>query len=589
MMEPLLTLLLLPAIVAALLLVIPSERAHYVLSVVLLVILSATAFSIYMTPETLSFHLGHRLEWLVVGADVALLLYFIYQGLKFDARKVTALAVAQLLLYGWAESILPETAAAALVVDELSKFMFLIINVVGGIIVLYAVKYMSYEETSPFKKRLFVAYLMLFLSVMNAIVVVNSILLFFFLFEATTLASYLLIAFRNDALSRANALRALWMNQIGGVVILLGALVAIGAFETVMFSELLAESGGWLLFAVALLSMAALVKGASIPFDGWLLGAMVAPTPVSAMLHSAAMVKIAPFLMLKLAPVIGATLVGGILSVTGALVFMAASYLALSRSPFKEILGYSTVALLGLMMSLAAIGSEESMMLAQVLILFHALSKALLFLTAGVVEKRYHAKDIEAMKGLVHTAPKSVGYIMFGFISLTLPPFGLFMGKLFAITSVAALLQERPWLTVVLLGIVVGSTLLVLLYFKVASALLSRPSDTVRSEGEAMEAGFAFPLMLLALLTVAAGIGFIMIQNDALLSLFILPLLFIVALPWLVRSMERFDRTGTYHCGERGVFEAALFYFEPSERVKRLIYWGFGALFAAVALGGALS
>jgi ech hydrogenase subunit A len=218
---------------------------------------------------------------------------------------------------------------------------------------------------------------------MNLIVIANSILLFFFLFEMTTLASYLLIAFRNDEVSRANALQALWMNQIGGVVILLGALVAIIGFKTVMFDTLLQSSGGMVLFSIALLSMAALIKGASIPFEGWLLGAMVAPTPVSAMLHSATMVKIAPYLILKLAPALAVSMVGSLISIIGALVFVAASYLALSRSVLKEILGYSTVALLGLMMALAAIGTEESIALAMALMLFHALSKALLFSRQG--------------------------------------------------------------------------------------------------------------------------------------------------------------------------------------------------------------
>ncbi|WP_373015752.1 proton-conducting transporter membrane subunit, partial [Sulfuricurvum sp.] len=218
----------------------------------------------------------------------------------------------------------------------------------------------------------------------------------------TTLASYLLIAFRDDEISRTNALRALWMNQIGGVVILLGTLVAIYGFDTVMLDALVQNSGGMLLLSVALLSMAALVKGASIPFDGWLLGAMVAPTPVSAMLHSATMVKIAPYLILKLAPAWAETTLGDTFSAIGALVFVAASYLALSRSVFKEILGYSTVALLGLMMALAAIGTTESMALATVLMVFHALSKALLFLAAGVLEKRYHLKNVEDMAGIAH-------------------------------------------------------------------------------------------------------------------------------------------------------------------------------------------
>ncbi|MDX1294774.1 MAG: proton-conducting transporter membrane subunit [Sulfurimonadaceae bacterium] len=588
-MQMLFALVFFPAAAALMVLAVPSKQVTYLLSGLLTLILGAVAILLYSSSQVLYFDLNHSVELLVVAADVALLLYFVFQGLKFSAPAVTVLAVVQLLLFGWAESILPFSETAPVIVDELSKFMFLIINIVGGIIVLYAVKYMSYEQVEPFKKRLFVAYLMLFLSVMNAIVVANSLLLFFFLFEMTTLASYLLIAFRNDETSRANALRALWMNQIGGVVILLGSLVAIYGFETVMFSDLLAKEGGLLLLGVALVAMAALVKGASIPFDGWLLGAMVAPTPVSAMLHSATMVKIAPYLLLKLAPAVGATLLGGLLSLFGALVFVAASYLALSRSPLKEILGYSTIALLGLMMALAAIGTEESMTLAMVLVFFHALSKALLFLTAGVIERTEHVKSIDEMKGLVHRAPKSVGYMMFGFISLTLPPFGLFLGKLFAITSVASLLEQRPWLIVVLLGVIVGSVLLVLLYFKVASALLSRPSDIVRTEGETMPFGFSLPLMLLTLLTIVSAVGFIVLQSDALLSLFALPLLFVAFLPWLVRSMERFDRVAPYHCAEKGVFDAALVYFEPSVKVKSAIYWGFGILFAAVAAGGALS
>jgi ech hydrogenase subunit A len=335
--------------------------------------------------------------------------------------------------------------------------------------------------------------------------------------------------------------------------------------------------------------MAALVKGASIPFDGWLIGAMVAPTPVSAMLHSATMVKIAPFLILKLSPVLAATAPGGMLTLFGTSVFVAASYLALSRTPLKEILGYSTIALLGLMMSLAAIGTEESRMLAMALMLFHALAKALLFLTAGTIEKLHHAKSVEEMKGLVHRAPKSVFYLMFGFVSLTLPPFGLFMGKLFAIASVASLLREYPWLLLVLLGIIVGSVLLVLLYFKVASALLARPSDLVRSEREEMPRGFGIPLLLLGVLTVTAAAGFIVTQGDLLVALLALPLLFIAALPFLVRAMERFDRIQPYHCGEKEGFDAALVYFEISDAAKRAIYGGFGALFVLVALSGALS
>lgn len=584
----LIALILLP-IAAAFLMLFSPVRVQYLWSAIVFGAGSFLSVAIFTSLKNISFHLPQSMNSAIVLADIVLLLFFLYQGKLFHHPKVILLALVQLVLYGYIESIAPEAGSAEIVVDALSKFMFLIINTVGGIIVLYSIKYMEDEPTTPLKKRLFVGGLLVFLSVMNVIVIANSILLFFFLFEMTTLASYLLIAFRGDEVSRANALKALWMNQIGGVVILLGALVAIIGFKSVMFDTLLQSSGGMILLAVALLSMAALVKGASLPFEGWLLGAMVAPTPVSAMLHSATMVKIAPYLILKLAPALAMNAVGGLISIIGGLVFVSASYLALSRSMLKEILGYSTVALLGLMMALAAIGSEESMNLAMALMLFHALSKALLFLSAGVLERLHHAKDIEDMKGMVTRSPKTVGFILFGFVSLTLPPFGLFMGKLFAISSVASMLKEHPSNLILLLSLIVGSALMVLLYFKVASALLSAPCDVEDSEAIAIPSGFNVPLVLLSIFIVIGALGYIMMQHNVFVVLLALPMLFVFALPALIRRMDRYDRSQPYHCGEKEPFDAALVYYAPSDRVQRMVYWGFGILFVAVAMVGALS
>ena len=577
-----------PIAAALLLFALPSLRARYAVAALLFGVLSASALSLFFRPGAMALGIAPGIGTLIEAADILLLFYFLFQGVKHRSVPVLLLALLQLPLYLWAVAVTPAAETPALVVDDLARFMFLIINIVGGAIVLYAVEYMRREKSGEGKQRLFVAYLMLFLSVMNAIVIADAILLFFFLFEMTTLASYLLIAFRGDGVSRRNALRALWMNQVGGVFLLLGALVAAYGPGTATFSGLLQGDSGVLLLALALLAMAAPVKGASLPFDSWLLGAMVAPTPVSAILHSATMVKIAPFLLLKLAPGLDGTLPGTLLSLFGALVFVAASYLALSRSLLKEILGYSTVALLGLMMSLAAVGTPESMQLAMVLMLFHALSKALLFLTAGVLEKEFGFKDVEQMKGLLQHAPRSVGFLFFGFFSLTLPPFGLFMGKLFAIASVASLLHTRPWLVIVLMGIAVGSALLVLLYFKIAAALLATAPDTLPIERETMPPGFMTPLALLTLLSLAAAGGYMVLQHSSLLWLLALPVLIVALLPLLVRSLQRFDRVMPYRCGEKSEFDAALFYVEPSAAAARRLQWGFGLLFAAVALSGAI-
>lgn len=585
----LITLFVLPILAALLILAFPSRRVHYSIGAVTFALLSICAVYLYRSLSVMTFAFPPMLTSVVMIADVVLLLFFLYQGRLFHHPKVMLLAVIQLALYGYIESIAPVASSTEIVVDSLSKFMFLIINTVGGIIVLYAVKYMEEENAPELKKRLFIGGLLVFLLVMNLIVVANSILLFFFLFEMTTLASYLLIAFRDDEVSRSNALQALWMNQIGGVVILLGSLVAIYGYGTVMFDTLLENSGGTLALSIALLSMAALVKGASIPFEGWLLGAMVAPTPVSAMLHSAAMVKIAPFLILKLAPALAVSMVGGMISLIGSLVFVSASYLALSRSLLKEILGYSTVALLGFMMALAAIGSDESIALAMALMLFHALSKALLFLSAGVLERTHHVKSIDEMKGMVSQSPKAIGFILFGFVSLTLPPFGLFMGKLLAISSVSSLLKEHPIYLVVLVALIIGSALMVLLYFRVASAFLSAPSDTEATQAVPIAAGFNVPLVMLSFLIVFGAIGYLIMQHNIFVVLLAVPMVLVFTLPAIVRKMDRYDRTSAYRCGEKEPFDSALVYFRTSERVEQWIYRLFILLFIAVAVIGIVS
>jgi ech hydrogenase subunit A len=150
----LLTLILLP-IATAFLMVFSSTRIQYLLSAAVLAIGSYLSISLFMSAEGASFHLSLLLNTLIIASDVVLLLYFLYQGKKFKSPKVIVLAAAQLLLYGYAEYAAPSGGSAEIIVDELSRFMFLIINIVGGIIVLYAVRYMEAEAATVLKKTPF--------------------------------------------------------------------------------------------------------------------------------------------------------------------------------------------------------------------------------------------------------------------------------------------------------------------------------------------------------------------------------------------------------------------------------------------------
>jgi ech hydrogenase subunit A len=589
-MESVALLVFIPIVTALFIPFIPRISVQYFLITLTAVALASISVVLFLTPiEPRIYSFNDTSKMLIIIFDIVLLLFFIQQGFRFKSFKVTILALLQLLLLIGIEFSLETTTGSMIIVDKLSILMFLIINVVGGSIIIYALKYMQSEDTTPFKRALFISYLLIFIAIMNLIVMANSLLLFFFLFEMTTLASYLLIGFRKDPTALNNAIQALWMNQIGGVTILLAALIASLQFHTIYLDSLLTHSGSFLLLAMALLSMAAFVKAASLPFNPWLLGAMVAPTPVSAMLHSATMVKIAPYLMLKIAPALATSLLGMSVSIISALVFVFASYLALSRCMIKEILGYSTIALLGLMMSLAAMGTKESMTLAAMLMLFHAFSKAILFLSAGMIEKNLHFKDILEMQSLREKSSRTVFYIMFGFISLTLPPFGLFMGKLFAIETISEALFEQPWLIIILTAIIIGSALLVLLYFKVASALFSSSSDIKAAKKEPFSFAFELPILLLIALSLILPLDFLIKKADLSMSFLALPIVLFFLIPWFVNLMQKFDRTKPYHCAEDEAFSAALFFFQPSPKVHKLILLSFTLMFLFIPLIGLLS
>jgi ech hydrogenase subunit A len=189
-------------------------------------------------------------------------------------------------------------------VDKLTVFMFLLINVISGIIAIYSIQYIDGEDCSAFRKKYFLSILFWFIAVMNLIVSSDNMEYFFLFFELTTLASYLFIGFRKDETAVKNAITALWMNQIGVLAILVAIyFITINNYGEATFTNLLAHaSASGILVPLALFSVAALIKGAQMPFSKWLLGAMVAPTPVSALLHSSTMVKIAPFIILRLSP-----------------------------------------------------------------------------------------------------------------------------------------------------------------------------------------------------------------------------------------------------------------------------------------------
>ena len=551
--------------ILAVLILFSGVKLRNILVIGFVLILSLLSIDTYISGVNFSYTLPSLTNTLFVGLDILLLLYFLSQGIKKSDKLVSVFAISQMILYAIVLSMTPQLTQPDILSDELSSIMYLVINIVGGFIIVYALEYIETENFTRIKKNSFIALLIFFIGVMNFLVTTNNIEIFFLLFETTTLFSYLLIRYRGDEIAVKNSLKALWMNQVGGVAILLALIFSISNYDTVYFSELLAKVDDSFLLPIVFLIIAAYVKGAAFPFQNWLLGAMVAPTPVSAILHSATMVKIAPYLILKLAPSF-TPFISITLSLFGAFVFVGASIMALNRDFFKEILGLSTVALLSLMMALAAIGTKDAMDAAIILLVFHAISKALLFLQAGVLEKIYHLKYISEIDGLINIAPKTLFFIIVGFASLTLPPFGAFVGKFLAISAISDKIQQEPMNVLVLALLVVGSVFLTILYFKVTTKLFTKE---VFAEFKKEKLPFKYFISSLVL-SVALLFGFVSMFSINNLSGFeiVIPLILIAVTPFMFKLAKFKDvpRVKEYNCGEKDEFEVSPYYYSLNQK-----------------------
>ena len=270
--------------------------------------------------------------------------------------------------------------------DGLSLTFALLISGIGTLIVLYSGGYLKGHE----HQGRFLSFILMFMGAMQGLVVADSFVMLFVFWELTSITSFLLIGFdhRREAARRA-ALQALIVTGLGGLSLLAGLLVVEVITGTRELSALLA-SGDALrqspLYLVALILVlgGAFTKSAQFPFHFWLPNAMEAPTPVSAYLHSATMVKAGVYLVMRLNPVFGDTTAWEtILPAFGAVTLVVGTLLAVKQTDLKLILAYTTVGSLGLMVMLTGYGSQEATVAAVLYLIAHAMFKGALFMVAG--------------------------------------------------------------------------------------------------------------------------------------------------------------------------------------------------------------
>lgn len=375
---------------------------------------------------------------LMVVAELGLAAYIIFLGLRRRSYVVVGFSVLQIALLLWYEfgaSHNRTETETTLLLDHFALLMILIIAVVGGLICVYTIEYMKdyhhHHTEVQDRRRFFLIVLLVFMSTMFLLVMCNDLVYMLFFWEITSFCSYLLIGYTKAEQATKNAMRALTINVGGGVAFLAGIVLLVSQHGVTDILSLcaLGKQAPFVDMIVFLLAVGGLTKAAQLPFSSWLVGAMVAPTPSSAMLHSSTMVKAGVYLIIRLMPLMGDNVSGTIVTMIGGVTFLAGAFFAVAQEDGKKILAYSTISNLGLIVACAGIGTGESMWAAIMLIVFHAVAKSLLFLTVGSTEHQIGSRGVEQMDGLYNVSHNLAILLIIGIAGMFLAPFGMLISK----------------------------------------------------------------------------------------------------------------------------------------------------------------
>ncbi|MDZ5713641.1 Na+/H+ antiporter subunit A [Jeotgalibacillus haloalkalitolerans] len=393
-----------------------------------------------------SIHTG----WFVLLVPLALFIYFIqYMPVTSSGQTVSQ-------TFEWIPSLGINFTAY---VDGLGLLFALLITGIGSLVVLYSIYYLAKEKEALHN---FYVYLLMFMGAMLGVVLSDNLIVLYMFWEFTSISSFLLIGYWYDKeRSRYGAQKSMLITVFGGLSMLGGIVLLYMMGGTFSIRELIGMSGELMteplfLFAMILILLGAFTKSAQFPFHVWLPDAMEAPTPVSAYLHSATMVKAGIYLVARMSPVFAESgvwlwLVAGF----GIFTLFWGSFNAVKQTDLKGILAFSTVSQLGLIMSLLGLGAaalhfdtldENMYMTATIAAVFHLINhatfKGSLFMMAGIVDHETGTRDIRKLGGLVNLMPITFTIAIIGSFSMAgLPPFNGFLSKEMFLTGMISVFE----------------------------------------------------------------------------------------------------------------------------------------------------
>lgn len=394
-----------------------------------------------------TFAFGGGLSWLptfMLVVDILVAAGIFYYTYKHKYYWIGALEFIQLVMVLWFELTRGHGLKYTnpFLVDKFAWIMLLIAAVVGGLIVVFAIGYMEeFQKEHPDvedRRPFFFGVMGLFLVAMFGLVTSDNLLNMYTCWEITSFCSFLLIGYTQTKEAIRNSFKALWMNLLGGLAFAVAILLMGTQLHTVELTKLVSigADNRMVQMVAALLVFCGFTKCAMMPFSGWLLGAMVAPTPTSALLHSSTMVKAGVFLIIKLCPLLYGNFVGWMTLMVGGITFFFAGCAAIAQSDGKKVLAYSTISNLGLIVCCAGLGTYAGAWTAIMLVIFHAVAKSLCFLCVGTAEQQIGSRNLENFDGLFCSMPRLSMCMLVGICGMFLAPFGMLISKWAAMKAV---------------------------------------------------------------------------------------------------------------------------------------------------------
>lgn len=368
--------------------------------------------------------LGRFVGWLVALLPLTI---FLLLALKIDSVAAGNLVVQRV---EWVPSL---SIDATFFLDGLSLLLGLIVSGVGTLIMIYAGGYLKGDGRIG---RFYVT-ILAFMAAMLGIVFSDNMLLLFLFWELTSISSYLLIGFNhNSQYSRDSARQALLVTGSGGLALLAGLIMLAtmtGSWElsVVLEQGTAVQSHELYVPALILILAGAFTKSAQFPFHFWLPNAMAAPTPVSAYLHSATMVKAGIYILARLNPVLGGSDIWFFaLTTFGLITAVLGAYLSWQQTDLKRIMAYSTISALGTLTMLLGLGLEVAQEAAMLFLLVHSLYKGALFMAAGAIDHETGTRDVRKLGGMARLMPFTMVGVLLASLSMSgIPPLLGFISK----------------------------------------------------------------------------------------------------------------------------------------------------------------